>query len=272
MSMDRRQFLKIAGVSTLLGIGTAAAVNGISHDNVEAYQVEPGPEALKAKRWGFVVDMSKFKTEEDYARVIHACHSIHNVPDYGNPKDEIKWIWKDDYEHTFPGQDDEYMTKEAKERPFMVFCNHCAHPPCVRVCPTQATFKRADGVVMMDMHRCIGCRFCMAACPYGSRSFNFRDPRGKDENGRPFIKELNPEFPTRTKGVVEKCTLCYERLAKGLRPACVEESRGGIMFGDLEDPNSEVRQLISKYNTIVRKPELGTQPSIYYIIGGNENA
>jgi len=112
----------------------------------------------------------------------------------------------------------------------------------------------------------------MAACPYGSRSFNFRDPRGKDENGQPFIKELNPEFPTRTKGVVEKCTLCYERLAKGLKPACVEESNGGIIFGDLEDPNSEVRQLIGKQYTIRRKPELGTQPSIYYIIGGSENA
>ncbi|MBF0557512.1 MAG: 4Fe-4S dicluster domain-containing protein [Nitrospirae bacterium] len=272
MSIDRRQFLKIAGVSTLLGLGTAAAVNGIRRDDVEASQMEPGPDALKAKRWGFVVDMSKFKTEEDYARVVHACHSIHNVPDYGNPKDEIKWIWKDDFEHTFPGQEDTYMAAEMKEKPFMVFCNHCAQPPCVRVCPTKATFKRTDGIVMMDMHRCIGCRFCMAACPYGSRSFNFRDPRGKDESGRPFIKELNPEFPTRTKGVVEKCTFCYERLAKGLKPACVEASGGGIVFGDLEDPNSEVRQLISKHYTIRRKPELGTQPSIYYIVGGNENA
>ncbi len=124
----------------------------------------------------------------------------------------------------------------------------------------------------MDMHRCIGCRFCMAACPYGSRSFNFRDPCGKDENGQPYIKELNPEFPTRTKGVVEKCTFCYERLAKGLKPACVEASGGGIVFGDLEDPNSEVRQLIGKQYTMRRKPELGTQPSVYYIIGGSENA
>jgi len=272
MSMDRRQFLKIAGLSTLLGIGAAATVNVFRRDDLEAYQLEPGPDGLKAKRWGFVVDMSKFKNEEDYARVRHACHSIHNVPDYGNPKDEIKWIWKDDFEHSFPEQESAFMAKEMKEKPFMVFCNHCANPPCVRVCPTKATFKRKDGVVMMDMHRCIGCRMCMAACPYGSRSFNFRDPRGKDENGRPFIKELNPEYPTRTKGVVEKCTLCDERLARGLRPACVEESRGGIVFGDLEDPNSEVRQLIAKYYTIRRKPELGTQPGIYYIIVGSENA
>ncbi len=272
MSIDRRQFLKIAGFSTILGIGAATAVNSVRRDAAEASQVEPGPDALKAKRWGFVIDMSKFKTDDDFRRVIHACHSIHNVPDFGEPKDEIKWIWKDAFDRVFPEQGNTYMTGEMKEKPFVVLCNHCAEPPCVRVCPTKATFKRKDGIVMMDMHRCIGCRFCMAACPYGSRSFNFRDPRGKDENGQPFIKEINPEFPTRTKGVVEKCTFCYERLAKGLNPACVEKSGGGIVFGDLEDPNSEVRQLIGKQYTIRRKPELGTQPSIYYIIGGSENA
>jgi Fe-S-cluster-containing dehydrogenase component len=111
------------------------------------------------------------------------------------------------------------------------------------------------------MHRCIGCRFCMAACPYGARSFNWIDPR-------PFIKEKdeNREFPTRTKGVVEKCTLCYERLAKGLKPACVEASKGGLIFGDLDDPNSEIRQVLSSRYSFRRKPELGTRPSVYYIL------
>ncbi len=272
MSINRRQFLKIAGISTVLGIGSTAVVSGLRKGDLEASQFEVSPGALTARRWGFVVDMSKFKSGEDIKRVIDSCHSIHNVPEYGNPKDEIKWIWKDDYGHVFPNQENEYATAELKEKPFMVFCNHCAQPACVRVCPTKDTFKRQDGIVMMDMHRCIGCRFCMAACPFGARSFNFRDPRGTDENGRPFIKKENPEFPTRTKGVVEKCTGCYERLAKGLKPACVEASNGGIVFGDLEDPNSEVRKLIAKHYTIRRKPELGTQPSIYYIIGGNENA
>jgi molybdopterin-containing oxidoreductase family iron-sulfur binding subunit len=264
MSMDRREFLRIAGITTLAGIGAAAGVSGLGliHNEVEASDFEPGPDALIGKRWGFVVDMSKFKTDEDYKRVKQACHSIHNVPDFGDPKHEIKWIWTDTYEHVFPGNEDKYM---AREMPFVVLCNHCDHPPCVRVCPTKATFKRKDGIVMMDMHRCIGCRFCMAACPFGARSFNFTDPR-------PFIKEPNPEFPTRTKGVVEKCTLCYERLAKGLKPACAEKSNGGIVFGDLEDPNSEVRQLISTHYTIRRRAELGTQPSIYYIVGGSKNA
>lgn len=272
MSINRRQFLKIAGVSTILGIAGTGAGIGLKKGDVEAMQSLQNPEAITAKRWGMVVDMSKFKSEEDFKRVIGSCHDIHNVPDFGNPKDEIKWIWKDSYDHVFPGNEDEFRPEELKEKQFMVLCNHCAKPACVRVCPTKATFKRKDGIVMMDMHRCIGCRFCMAACPFGARSFNWRDPRGKDANGQSFIKKENPEYPTRTKGVVEKCTFCTERLVKGQQPACVEASNGGLTFGDLEDPNSEVRKLIKQHYTIRRKPELGTEPSIYYIIGGAENA
>ena len=140
-----------------------------------------------------------------------------------------------------------------------MLCNHCDNPPCVRVCPTKATWKREDGIVMMDYHRCIGCRFCMAGCPYGSRSLNWRDPR-------PFIKKITKEFPTRERGVVEKCNFCSERLAKGLIPACVEACKEKVLvFGDLEDPNSEVRGLLKSHYTIRRKPQLGTRPQIYYI-------
>jgi Fe-S-cluster-containing dehydrogenase component len=118
----------------------------------------PDPKALTAKRWAMVVDVSKLKTEDDYKKITDACHRVHNVPDLGNPKDEIKWIWKETYEHTFPGQEHEYLTEGVKHKPFLLLCNHCDNPPCVRVCPTKATFKRKDGIVMMDMHRCIGCR------------------------------------------------------------------------------------------------------------------
>ncbi len=260
MSIDRRQFLKISGVS-IIGIGAAGA-NLLLRGRLEAL---PAEEGLKAKKWAMVVDMSKFKTEEDYKRVIDACHSIHNVPDIGNPKDEVKWIWTDTYEHSFPGQENKYLPAAIKEKPFALLCNHCENPACVRVCPTQATFKRPDGIVMQDEHRCIGCRFCMAACPFGARSFNYKDPR-------PFIKEKNPEYPTRTIGVVEKCTFCTERLAKGLMPACAEKSNGAIVFGDLDDPNSEVRKLLGANYTIRRKPELGTEPKVFYIIGGSKNA
>ena len=139
----------------------------------------------------------------------------------------------------------------------LVFCNHCDNPPCVRVCPTQATWKRDDGIVMMDWHRCIGCRYCMAACPYGSRSFNWEDPR-------PHIKEPNPDFPTRTKGVVEKCTFCDERLDKGQPPACVEACpEKALVFGDLNDPDSEVRRLLRSRFALRRKAGLGTSPEVY---------
>jgi molybdopterin-containing oxidoreductase family iron-sulfur binding subunit len=272
MSMDRRQFLKLAGISSILGIGATAVAkpqNPLFTGLTKG--VDTNKEALTAKHWAMVVDMSKFKTEEDIRKVVTACHTTHNVPDFGNIKDEIKWIWQEPYERAFPSQENPYMSEHTKEMPFLVLCNHCEKPACVRVCPTQATFKRKqDGIVMMDMHRCIGCRFCMAACPYGARSFNYRDPRQA-----PNLKaELpNKEYPTRTKGVVEKCTFCTERLAVGKMPACVEAApKNALVFGDLEDKNSAVRKLVETRYTIRRKPEVGTGPSVYYLIGGNEHA
>jgi molybdopterin-containing oxidoreductase family iron-sulfur binding subunit len=183
-------------------------------------------------------------------------------PELKNKNHEIKWIWEEEYSHAFPTQENPYFEEKVKGLPFLVLCNHCENPPCVRACPTKATFKRdSDGIVMMDFHRCIGCRFCMAACPYGARSFNFRDPR-------PFIKEekLNLKFPRRTKGVVEKCNFCEERLAVGKLPACVEASNGAIIFGDLADPDSNVRKIVSTQYAIRRKISLGTYPSVYYIV------
>src|SRR5512146_1253710 len=276
MSMDRRQFLKIAGISSILGFGATAVSSAQSpvFESLAPPKVEPGKDALVAKRWAMVVDMSKFKTEEDIKKVTDACHHTHNVPDFRNPdgtvdkKFEIKWISTEPYERTFPGAENQYMNEHVKEMPFLVLCNHCENPPCVRVCPTKATFKLANGITMQDMHRCIGCRFCMAACPYGSRSFNWVDPR----------KGIKPEFenkqyPTRTKGVVEKCTFCSERLQAGKIPACVEAApKGAMFFGDIEDTNSEVREIVTSQLTVRRKPELGTGPAVYYAIGGSEHA
>ena len=133
-----------------------------------------------------VIDTRKFKSEADVEPLIEACHTIHNVPKIDFKRWEIKWIWATEYQHAFTGTTStRFIADEVAHRPFLVLCNHCENPPCVRACPTKATFKReSDGIVMMDFHRCIGCRFCMAACPYGARSFNYRDPR-------PFIKETN---------------------------------------------------------------------------------
>ncbi|RME63534.1 MAG: 4Fe-4S dicluster domain-containing protein [Nitrospirae bacterium] len=257
MAMDRREFLRLAGL-TCIGIGAAGAQLFV-RAKVASSDYGPTPNNLTARRWAMVIDLRKFQTEEDYQRVIEACHKAHNVPNIPDKAHEIKWIWTEDYEHSFPGQMNPYLPREVEERPVLLLCNHCTKAPCTRVCPTKATFKRPDGITAQDYHRCIGCRFCMAACPYGARSFNWVNPR-------PFIKDPNPNYPTRCPGVVEKCTFCVERLADGKEPYCVEASRGAMIFGDLEDPNSEVRRYLAENFNIRRKPELGTQPAVFYVI------
>lgn len=263
MQSSRRRFLKIAGISAV-GLSTPPVLNVMASGAPEGAESQPqvkqNEKALTAKQWAMVIDTTKFHGPEDLEPLIEACHKIHNVPALETKNHEIKWIWETEYKHAFPDRSSKYLNEEVEHRPFLVLCNHCENPPCVRACPTQATFKReSDGIVMMDFHRCIGCRFCMAACPYGARSFNFRDPR-------PFIAEQNKEFPTRMKGVVEKCNFCSERLAVGQMPACVEASNGALVFGDLLDPESEVRKLLKTRYTIRRKEALGTEPSVYYII------
>lgn len=257
MAIDRRKFLKVTGLSAL-------AITGKKSLDVLASEQElpasPQKEALIGKRWAMVVDLKKCLRDKGCTKCIDACHQVHNVPDFDNTKDEIKWIWKENYEEAFSAHEDHYIKEGLKEIPIPVLCNHCDNPPCVRVCPTQATWKREDGIVMMDWHRCIGCRYCVVACPYGSRSFNWRDPR-------PFINDIHEEFPTRTRGVVEKCTFCDERLSRGQLPACVEAcSQKALVFGDLEDSNSEVRQLLHDNFSIRRKPTLGTNPEVYYLV------
>ena len=266
MGMDRRRFLKIAGLSAMMGVGGKAAFELLAPGELEA-SVKDVP-LTAVKKWGMAVDMNKMD-DEIMDRCIEACHRIHNVPNIGNIKDEIKWIWKETYEHTFPGQHHKYASEEYHGRNFLVLCNHCTNPPCCRVCPTKATWQRQDGVVMMDQHRCIGCRFCMAACPFGARSFNYGDPRKAPKELNPDFP-TNPEYPTRTKGVVEKCNLCAERLAKGKVPACMEAAnkikKDSLVFGDLDDPDSKMRELLRTHYSIRRKPELGTEPNIYYIV------
>ena len=258
MDINRREFLKRVGASALVGLlGGWEAVEILAPGQVEASYLQK-PNALTAKRWAMVVDMSKMD-QQTVENCIAACHHIHNVPDIKDPRHEIKWIWLEEFENAFPGQYQEHVARRFEGKPFLVLCNHCDNPPCVRVCPTKATWKREDGIVMMDQHRCIGCRYCMAACPFGSRSFNWMDPR-------PFIKKGYPEYPTREKGVVEKCNFCAERLAKGLMPACVEISKGALMFSDLAEPESGVRKALREHYTIRRKSYLGTNPQVYYVV------
>ena len=262
MKSSRRGFLKLAGI-TALGLGAKPTLNAFASaskgngDSVP-YTIK-GEHAQSAKQWGMVIDTRKLHSTDDLEPIISACHKAHNVPNIDNKKHEVKWVWEEEYKHAFPTKANKFLNDSISHSPFLVLCNHCENPPCCRACPTKATFKREDGIVIMDFHRCIGCRFCMAACPFGARSFNFRDPR-------PFLEERNNEYPTRMKGVVEKCNFCAERLAVGKKPACVEASEGKIAFGDLYNPDSEVRKLLKSNYTIRRKQGLGTEPSVYYIV------
>jgi protein NrfC len=170
----------------------------------------------------------------DCERCMEACVKTNNVPAYG-------------YRTTILQQERE-IGKGAKERVFMpVLCNHCNRPPCVRVCPTTATYKdKKTGIVMMDYKRCIGCKTCMAACPYNARYF-------KEENR-----------------AVDKCNFCFDtRLSKGeSKTACAAACPAGVrIFGDLTDYNSEAYKLIHKPEKVVwvLRPETGAMPNVFYM-------
>ncbi len=259
MGTNRRGFFAIAGASLVgaLPIASVLARSG---------SPEAASSALAGKKWAMIVDVKKCMAKKDCTACTEACHKAHNVPEVDSAvkvKEELKWIWREPYKNAFPSQAHDYTADSLLEGTLPILCNHCEEPGRVRVCPTQATFKREDGVVLMDMHRCIGCRYCMAACPYGARSFNFVDPQ-------PLLKNPDPNFPTRSKGVVEKCNFCAERLSFGKGPLCVEACKnvdcGALTFGDLGDPNSEVSRILKTTNAIRRKPELGTAPQVFYIV------
>jgi molybdopterin-containing oxidoreductase family iron-sulfur binding subunit len=255
--VDRRVFLKIASLS-LFGLTTGGLFEILNPKDFNKINEAP-LKKLKAKRWAMAIDLTTIN-ESIIKNCISECHTIHNVPNIVDKQHEIKWIWQEKYCAVFNEGDRVFnLTTLYKNKNIPVLCNHCDNPPCVRVCPTKATFKRDDGIVVMDMHRCIGCRFCMAACPYGSRSFNWTDPRQ-------YIEKINKKYPTREKGVVEKCDFCMERLDRGEMPVCVEESEGTIIFGDVGNKNSEIYDALSKRSFLRRKEYLGTRPQVFYLI------
>lgn len=258
MKFTRREFVGLSG-ACLVALG-GRKVLAVFAGAAEPASATAG-QVWGHKRLGLLIDTRKCLRAPNCTRCVEACNQAHNIPVFQNPNHQVKWIWEERLEDLFPTAETQYLEAGRKEARTPVLCNQCDSPPCVRVCPTGATWKReSDGIVMMDWHRCIGCRYCMAACPYGSRSFNWVDPRTR-------LATLNPDFPTRTQGVVEKCNFCAERLDKSQLPACVVACpEKAMLFGDLNDAQSEIRQALAASLALRRRPELGTGPNVYYLI------
>jgi molybdopterin-containing oxidoreductase family iron-sulfur binding subunit len=162
---------------------------------------------------------------------------------------------------------DMYYEGESVPKPgkfyLPVQCHQCDNPPCTKVCPVEATWKEKDGIVVIDYDWCIGCRYCMAACPYEARRFNFTEPNRPVETINPNQGYLSNRM--RPKGVVEKCHFCLHRTRNGQNPACLEACpTGARKFGNILDPNSEVSQILKTKRVYILKEELGTVPSFFY--------
>jgi len=230
-------------------------------------QISVGNEpAIPGVLFGYGLDLSRCI---GCRRCVYAC-----VDENNQSKDpQIHWItvlrfkkgekWVDLEE-----SEKYYNPAEVPEKEYFympVQCQQCENPPCVKVCPTKATWKDPDGIVVIDYNWCIGCRYCMAACPYGARRFNWAEPNRKPEEINPKTHYLGNR--PRYKGVVEKCTFCVQRVRKepGRYPACVEACPvGARKFGNLLDPDSEIRYLIEHKRVFRLKEDLNTYPKFYY--------
>ena len=159
-----------------------------------------------------------------------------------------------DYEGEVPKKEHFYMP---------VQCHQCDNPPCVNVCPIEATWKEPDGIVVVDYDWCIGCRYCEAGCPYHARRFNWHTPEVPAEEINPDQAYLSNRI--RPAGVMEKCTFCLHRTRKGRLPACLEVCpTGSRVFGDLNDPDSQIRWVLANKRVFILKEDLGTLPRFFY--------
>jgi len=216
--------------------------------------------------FGYALDLSRCI---GCRRCVYAC-----VEENNQSRDpQVHWILVSemdkekgvDLHHANPYYNPEKVPKHGKFY-FPVACQQCENAPCVKVCPVKATWQEKDGMVVVDYDWCLGCRCCMTACPYGARHFNWTRP------GIP-RDELNTETEylgnrPRSKGVVEKCTFCIQRVRKGLYPKCVEVCPvGARKFGNLLDPDSEVRYILDNKRIFILKEELNTSPKFFYYFG-----
>ena len=231
----------------LVGLATAGLAGIAIAPGVTLFEVArartPEASASPKVRWGLLVDANRCAA--DCNACVSACAKENGLPD-ARTANAPQWIRKVDLKNL--------ATARSVSAPVM--CQHCAKPPCVDVCPTGASFKRADGIVLVDRHTCIGCRYCMMACPYKARSFVFAPVTGQ-----------RPDVP-RGRGCVESCTLCVHRIDRGGIPACVEACAAAghraIAFGDLNDPASEIARRVAAESSKALRADLGLAPGVRY--------
>ncbi len=204
----------------------------------------PGEAASAKNRWGLLIDLAKVDAKVCDACVA-ACQKENGWTSHGNTHDP-QWMRRIDLKDNASG----------RQVTLPMMCQHCANPPCVDVCPTTASFKRPDGIVLVDRHLCIGCRYCMMACPYKARSFVFHAVEGQMYHA------------PRGKGTVEACTLCVHRIDAGRDPVCVETANalkpGAMMFGDLNDKASAISRKVSQAAVTRVRRDLGLEPGVLY--------
>ena len=241
-TLARRRFLQKLG---LLGAVTATSSYTLLEVSAKANTATPNG-VTTDHRWGLLIDTSKCSSGCDAC--VRGCNEEHGIDASGDDLTRAQWIRKIDLQDNLSG----------RESSVPVMCQHCDSAPCVDVCPTGASFKRADGIVLVNKHTCIGCRYCMMACPYKARSFIHE-----------VLTEQKPAAP-RGKGTVESCTLCVHRVDKeaDLQPACAvactDEAHSAILFGDLNNDESAISQKISEIGAGEVRADLKLNTGVRY--------
>ena len=244
----RRRFIQGAAAlaTTMIAPGILLYKTGQAASDVSGEG--SGDESIRAPRWGLLIDTNVL-SEADVDACVQACQQEHGWKSEVGSTTDAQWIRK------------VHLTDEqsGQQSVLPMMCQHCADPPCVDVCPTGSSFKRADGIVLVNKHTCIGCRYCMMACPYKARSF--------------IHEALQDQLAVapRGKGTVESCTLCVHRIDRdgaNAVPACAEavnrDGRKAILFGDLNDPHSEISKRLKSHGATRLRADLGVDPGLRY--------
>jgi len=285
LESSRRDFLKKVGIVGAASVAAGAAVYSgyrfekaknnedtikvLTEDNklveiprdqvkdykpgLKVYQTR-GREGIKGKKWVMVIDLSRCRNAR---KCVNACQDAHHLRPY------------EYHINTLVMQESANTPEYFMPKP----CQHCDNPPCVSVCPVDATFKRQDGIVLIDNERCIGCRFCMAACPYSARMFHWQEPSATEADKD---KEYNVELNVpQKKGTISKCLFSADRLREGLLPYCVSACPNGVFYFGDENENAvtngttketvDLKELLKKNGGYRLMAELGTKPRVYYL-------